>query len=76
MIGTGSMLWRCGVCNAQKPIGSGGICKRCKKFACDRHLETVLLENEKLKVCTTCLKTDDKVEQGVIGNLKKMFKSL
>lgn len=74
-IGAGSMQWRCGVCNSASSVGSGGICKRCKKFACNRHLETVLLDgNQKLKVCSACLKADDKVEQGLLGGLKKLFR--
>lgn len=74
MSGFGTMQWRCGVCNSASPVGSGGICQRCKKFACNRHLEIVLLDDSrKLKVCSGCLKADDKVEKGLIGGLRKIF---
>jgi hypothetical protein len=61
------MQWRCGVCNSQSPVGSGGICSRCRKFACNRHLNTVLADEKNIKVCTSCLTAEDKVQKGLKG---------
>jgi hypothetical protein len=69
-IGVGTIQWRCGVCNAAKPVGTGGICVRCKKFACNRHLNSVLVDEKKKLVCSRCLATDDKIEKGL---LKRFF---
>jgi hypothetical protein len=66
-IGTGTIQWRCGVCNSPKPVGTGGICSRCKKFACNRHLSTVLFNEKKIKVCSSCLICEDKVVKGIRG---------
>ena len=63
------MQWRCGVCNSQSPVGSGGICVRCRKFACNRHLKTVQDEEKKIKVCTACLSGEDQVHKGIFGRL-------
>ena len=63
------MQWRCGVCNSQNPVGSGGICTRCRKFACNRHLNTVLADEKKIKVCTSCLTAEDTVQKGLKGLL-------
>jgi hypothetical protein len=72
--GVGSIQWRCGVCNAAKPVGTGGICVRCKKFACDRHLNSVLADDKKReRVCSACLPAEDKVEKGLRGMLGKWF---
>ena len=68
-----SIQWRCGVCNATKPVGTGGICMRCKKFTCNRHLNIVLADGMKLKVCSTCLTPDDPVEKGLRGMMGKLF---
>jgi hypothetical protein len=68
-----TIQWRCGVCNAAKPVGTGGICSRCRKFACNRHLNVVLADDTKLKVCTSCLTADDKVEKGLRGIMGKLF---
>ncbi len=71
-IATGSMQWRCCVCNAAKPVGTGGICARCRKFACNRHLNRVLLdEKQRERVCTACLTGEDKLETGLRGLLEK-----
>jgi hypothetical protein len=67
------MQWRCGVCNSQNPIGTGGICVRCRKFACNRHLNTVLVDDKKIKVCSTCLTAEDSVQKGLKGMLGKIF---
>jgi hypothetical protein len=63
------MQWRCGVCNSQSPVGSGGICVRCRKFACNRHLNTVLTDEKKIKVCTSCLTGEDQVQKEIFGRL-------
>jgi len=77
MNGTSSVPWRCNVCNSEHPVGTGGICQRCRKFACNRHLETVLLEEgKKLAVCTTCLRPDDTVEHATVTGLKKLLRWL
>jgi hypothetical protein len=67
------MQWRCGVCNSQSLVGSGGICPRCRKFNCNRHLTTVLADEMKIKVCTSCLTVDDKVQKGLKGMLGSWF---
>jgi hypothetical protein len=67
------MQWRCGVCNSQNPIGTGGICVRCRKFACNRHLNTVLVDDKKIKVCSTCLTAEDNVQKGLKGMLGRIF---
>jgi hypothetical protein len=67
------MQWRCGVCNSQSPIGSGGICVRCRKFACNRHLNTVLVDKKKTLVCSACLTGDDPVQKGLSGILGRLF---
>jgi hypothetical protein len=67
------MQWRCGVCNSQSPVGSGGICARCKKFSCNRHLSTVLAGEQRIKVCTSCLTGEDHVQTGLKGLLGKWF---
>jgi len=64
-----TIQWRCGVCNSQSPVGTGGICSRCKKFACNRHLNTVLTEATKIRVCSSCLTSDDTVQKGFLGRL-------
>ena len=63
------MQWRCGVCNATKPVGTGGICVRCKKFACNRHLNSVLVGEKKINVCNACLTDDDKLQPGLLRSL-------
>jgi hypothetical protein len=63
------MQWRCSVCNSQSPVGSGGICARCRKFACSRHLKTVLTVEKKIKVCTSCLTGEDHVQKGIFERL-------
>ncbi|MBL0225736.1 MAG: hypothetical protein IPQ16_09245 [Geobacteraceae bacterium] len=63
------MQWRCGVCNSQSPVGSGGICTRCRKFACNRHLNSVLADEKKVKVCSSCLTAEDRVHKGIFGRL-------
>jgi len=70
---SGSIRWRCGVCNAAKPVGTDGICARCTKFACDRHLNTVLADEKKIRVCSSCLTDEDKVEKGLQGMFSKWF---
>ena len=61
-IGAGTIQWRCSVCNSQNPIGTGGICVRCRKFACNGHLNSVLMDEKKMeRVCSGCLKPEDKV---------------
>ena len=72
-IATGTMQWRCGVCNAAKPVGTGGICVRCRKFACNSHLNSVLVDDKKIRVCNTCLTAEDKVEKGLRGMLGRIF---
>jgi hypothetical protein len=67
------MQWRCGVCNSQNPVGSGGICARCRKFACNRHLNTVLADDKKINVCAPCLTDEDQVQKGLKGMLGKLF---
>ena len=67
------MQWRCGVCNSQSPVGSGGICSRCRKFACSRHLNTVLADEKKIRVCITCLTGEDQVQKGLKGMLGRLF---
>lgn len=67
------MQWRCGVCNSQSPVGSGGICVRCRKFACNRHINTVLVDDGKIQVCSTCLTAEDKVNRGLKGMLGRWF---
>jgi len=67
------MQWRCSVCNSQSPVGSGGICVRCRKFACNRHLDIVLSDDKKIRVCSACLTGEDKVEKGLRGMLGKWF---
>jgi hypothetical protein len=67
------MQWRCGVCNSQNPVGSGGVCVRCRKFACNRHLNTVLGDGGNIRVCSTCLTAEDKVQKGLKGMLGRMF---
>ena len=68
------MQWRCSVCNSQNPVGTGGICVRCKKFACNRHINSVLVDEKKSeRVCSACLTTEDKVENGLLGMLGKWF---
>ena len=68
-----TIQWRCGVCNAARPVGTGGICVRCRKFACNRHLNVVLAGDKKLKVCTSCLTDADTVQKGLRGMLGKWF---
>jgi len=68
-----SIPWRCGVCNSANPVGTGGICVRCTKFACDRHLNTVLTDEKKIKVCSSCLTGEDKVEKRLRGMLGRWF---
>jgi hypothetical protein len=63
------MQWRCGVCNSQSPVGSGGICSRCRKFACNRHLNSVLTDEKKFNVCSSCLTAEDRVQKGIFGRL-------
>jgi hypothetical protein len=72
-IGAGSIEWRCGVCNAAKPVGTGGICARCKKFACNRHLNAVLADDKKIRVCSSCLTAEDKVVKGIRGMFGRWF---
>jgi len=67
------MQWRCGVCNSQSPVGSGGICVRCRKFACNRHLNSVLGDEKKIRVCSACLTGEDKVQKGLKGMLGRWF---
>jgi len=70
------MLWRCGICNAQKPVGTGGICARCRKFACNRHLTMVLVDEQAKKrerVCSLCVTSEDIVEKGLSGMFAKWF---
>lgn len=67
------MQWRCGVCNSQNPVGSGGICTRCRKFACNRHLANVLADEKKIKVCTSCLTAEDTVQKGLKGMMARWF---
>lgn len=66
--GAGSIQWRCGVCNSAQPVGTGGICVRCKKFACNRHLNKVLVDEKKEQVCNSCLTNSDKIEKGALGS--------
>lgn len=73
MIGTGTIQWRCGVCNAAKPVGSGGICPRCRLFVCSRHLNPVLSGEQRLRICDRCLTPEDRVVKGVRGMLGKWF---
>jgi hypothetical protein len=73
MTGAGTMPWRCGVCNAAKPVGTGGICVRCRKFACNRHLNTVLVDDKRVRVCSACLTTEDAVHKGLKGMLGRWF---
>jgi len=68
------MQWRCGVCNSQSPVGSGGICLRCRKFACSRHLNAVLVDGNKIKVCNSCLTGEDKVKKGMMGMFGNVFR--
>lgn len=68
------MQWRCGVCNSQSPVSSGGICLRCRKFACSRHLNTVLVEGNKIKVCSPCLTGEDDIQKGMMGMLGSWFR--
>jgi len=70
---SGTMQWRCGVCQAAKPVGTGGICCRCKKFACNRHLNTVLADDKRLRVCSACLTGEDRVEKGLKGIWGRWF---
>jgi hypothetical protein len=67
------MQWRCGVCNSQSPVGSGGICTRCRKFACNRHLNTVLTDGKKIRICSSCLTDEDTVQKGLKGMLGRLF---
>lgn len=67
------MQWRCGVCNFQSPVGSGGICARCRKFACNRHLNSVLTDEKKIRVCSSCLTDEDNVQKGLKGMLGRWF---
>jgi hypothetical protein len=67
------MQWRCSVCNSQNPVGTGGICMRCRKFACNRHLNTVLGDEKKIRVCSTCLISEDKVQKGLRGMFGRWF---
>ena len=70
------MQWRCGVCNAQKPVGTGGICARCRKFACNHHLNSVLIDEQAKKreqVCSLCVTSNDRVEKGIRGMLGRWF---
>ena len=70
------MQWRCGVCNSQHSVGTGGICVRCRKFACNRHLQTVLVEEQgkrRERVCSSCLTSADNVEKGLRGMLGRWF---
>ena len=68
-----TIQWRCGVCNAARPVGTGGICARCRKFACNRHLNVVLVDQKKQNVCSSCLTADDTVQKGLRGMLGKLF---
>jgi hypothetical protein len=70
---TASIQWRCGVCNAAEPAGTGGICVRCKKFACNRHLNTVLADEKHIRVCSSCLTGEDMVEKRQRGMLRRWF---
>lgn len=67
------MQWRCTVCNSQNPVGTGGICVRCRKFACNRHLNTVLGDDKKIRVCSMCLTSEDQVQKGLKGMLGRLF---
>jgi hypothetical protein len=68
-----SIQWRCCVCNAAEPVGTGGICVRCKKFACIRHLNTVLADERNIRVCSSCLTGEDFVEKRLRGMLRRWF---
>ncbi len=71
---SGSMQWRCGVCNTQHSVGTGGICTRCRKFVYNRHLNTVLVDDQKReRVCSSCLTCEDKVEKGLRGIFSRIF---
>jgi len=72
-IGTGTIQWRCGVCNAAKPVGTGGICVRCRKFTCNRHLNMVLDDGSRIRVCSSCLTGEDTVQKGLKGMLGRWF---
>jgi len=67
------MQWRCNVCNSQSPVGTGGICTRCRRFACNWHLSIVLAEGKRLKVCAACLTGEDHVQKGLKGMLGRWF---
>jgi hypothetical protein len=70
------MQWKCSVCNSQNPVGTGGICVRCRKFACNLHLQTVLVDEQGKKkelVCSSCVTSDDMVEKRLRGTLRKWF---
>jgi len=74
VIVSGSIQWRCGVCNAARPVGTGGICVRCRKFACSRHLNRIAGDGEKREqVCSACLTGDDRVEKGLRSLLGRWF---
>ncbi|MDA8413534.1 MAG: hypothetical protein M0023_07045 [Desulfobacteraceae bacterium] len=70
---SGTIQWRCGVCNSQNPVGSGGICVRCRKFACNRHLNVVSADGKRIKVCDSCLTVGDEVQKGLKGILGRWF---
>jgi hypothetical protein len=67
------MQWRCSICNSQNPVGSGGICVRCRRFACSRHLSTVLADGKRVKVCASCLTGEDHVQKGLQGLVGRWF---
>lgn len=69
-----SIPWRCHVCNTEHPVGAGGICQRCKRFACNRHLETVVTgDGKEISVCATCLKPDDQRKSSPGRLFRKLF---
>jgi len=67
------MQWRCSICNSQNPVGTGGLCQRCRKFACNRHLDTVLADDTRIRVCRSCLTGEDQVQKGLQGILGRWF---
>jgi hypothetical protein len=68
-----SIQWRCCVCNAAESVGTGGICVRCKKFVCNRHLNIVLADEKNIRVCSSCLTGEDRVEKRLRGMLRRWF---
>ena len=56
--------WKCHICQREFDTPRGGICSRCNKATCRKHLKQIgkKLELETRWVCDNCISNDDKSE--------------